>query len=159
MPEFSRVLEIAKLGVKHMQIFYRPGDSRDMDAFIHTDGHMIIPDLAKINFVYSLPGNLMKWWLPKIDVTEKNKHKTEIGSNYLKFSESECQMIDQKDLIGLYVVNAGIPHSVHMTQASVTAPRICVSITPTIKNCTRVITGCQEIVDRLEHAINILNEV
>jgi hypothetical protein len=157
LPDFADILEYAGLEIKHMQIFYRPGNSGDMNAFIHTDGHEFIPDLAKINFVFSEPGNIMKWWLPKANVTEKNRYKTEIGSNYLRFESHECTLIDEKDLIGLYVVNAGIPHSVDMSRASILTPRICVSITPVVKNSGRLIAGCQDVASRIEYAIKKLN--
>lgn len=154
-PEFMEILDVAELGIKHLQIFYRPGYSADMNAFIHTDGYDVIPDLAKINYVISGRGNIMKWWRPLSNtVLDKHRFKTEIGSKYLRFDEHECELLDQQDLAGLYVVNAGIPHSITMTNASIDNPRICVSITPTIKNSNKMISTSIEVINRLEMAIN-----
>jgi hypothetical protein len=154
--EFSKILAKANFEIGHKQIFYRPGNTKNMDAFIHTDGYNIYPDLAKINYIVSPPGNLMKWWRPKIKISEKNQFKTEIGSNYLRFDEHECELIDQTDLVGLYVVNAGIPHSVTMTQADIANPRICISITVKNKTTGKMEFKCQEVAEKLENSIKEL---
>jgi hypothetical protein len=149
--QFLKLLRLAGLAVKHAEIFYRPGTGQNMDAFIHTDGHQVVPGFAKINYIMGGSNNLMKWWRPKA-VTEKNNMTTPIGTKYLKFSEEECIELDQVDMRGLYVVNAGIPHSVSMSSGTIENPRICISVTPlsldTMKN-----VGCHTAINRIEHAL------
>jgi hypothetical protein len=151
-PDFMRLLDSAGLDVKHAEIFYRPGNGPSMDAFIHTDGHRVIPGFAKINYIIGEGGNTMKWWRP-LQVTVKNEMLTAINTKYLKFDESECQLLDQTDMIGLYVVNAGIPHSVSMIVGDVGKPRICISVTPKPKDSIKMNIGCHEANRRLTHAI------
>lgn len=153
--EFLKLLDHADLEVKHAEIFYRPGTGEMMDAFIHTDGHVVVPGFAKINYIMGGNGNTMKWWRP-LEVTEKNNMTTSINTKYLKFDEEECQLLDQVDMQGLYVVNAGIPHSVSMTAGSEVEPRICISVTPKPKNSKRMNIGCVDTVGRLNLAIEKL---
>lgn len=151
-PNFVRLLSRAGLGIKHAEIFYRPGTGEAMDAFIHTDGHRVVPGFAKINYVISEDSNIMSWWRPIGPVTEKNEMVTSVNTKYLKFERSECKLLDQVDMHGLYVVNAGIPHSVSMNAGSVDRPRICISVTPLLlENMKNV--GCREAHSRLSSAI------
>lgn len=150
--EFLRLLDVAGLDVKHAEIFYRPGNGVMMDAFIHTDGHRIVPGFAKINYIIGEGGNTMKWWRP-LQVTEKNEMVTPINTKYLKFEENECQLLDQVDMRGLYVVNAGIPHSVSMSVGDVDRPRICISVTPKLKGSDKLNVGCNETTQRLAAAL------
>lgn len=150
-PEFLEWLYRADLTVKHAEIFYRPGTGIQNDAFIHVDGHSVIPGFAKINYILGESGNIMKWWRPK-SVTEKNNMLTPIGTKYLRFSEDECVLLDQADMSGIYIVNAGIPHSVEMKSANVKEPRICISVTPlSLKTMTNV--SCNEAYRRLQYSI------
>lgn len=148
---FLHILSISGMKVKHAEIFYRPGNGKLMDAFIHTDGHRIVPGFAKINYIIGGQNNIMRWWRPK-DVQEKNNMLTPIGTKYLKFDESECTLLDEVDMQGLYVVNAGIPHSVSMTNGSIDNPRICISVTPLLKDTEKNV-ACQDASTRLSSAI------
>jgi hypothetical protein len=94
----------------------------------------------------------MKWWRP-LRLSEKNEMITPIGSKYLKFDEDECQLIDQVDMNGLYVVNAGIPHSVSMVAGDLDNPRICISVTPRPKNSDRINAGCHETTELLKNTL------
>ena len=49
--QFCELLRCSELAVKHAEVFYRPGSGDSFSAFIHTDGHTIVPGLAKINFI------------------------------------------------------------------------------------------------------------
>lgn len=147
--QFLEILDAGGLAVKHAEVFYRPGTGIMMDSFIHTDGHQVLPGLAKINYVLGDSDNTMKWWRP-YQVGEKNHMKTPIGTNYLRFEEQECTLLDSVDMHGLYVVNAGIPHSVNMSQGSVDRPRICISVTPILKKTGNNL-GCRETVARLQY--------
>lgn len=147
--EFSAMLHEVGLDVKHAEIFFRPGVGKLMDAFIHTDSHTIVPGFAKINFVYGGSNNVMRWWKPT-QVTSKNHMLTPIGTRYLHFDESECVMLDEVMMDGLYVVNAGIPHSVLMGSASVDNPRVCISVTPRLYGSEATSNvGCRDTVARL----------
>lgn len=151
--EFVDLLDRAGLEPHHAEIFYRPGNGKDMDAFIHTDGHVIVPGFAKINYVVGGANNLMKWWRPLVDVTEKNIMTTPIGTKFMYFEEKECELYDQVDMQGLYVVNAAIPHSVEMSTGTVDTPRICVSVTPKIKNSQHIVAGCMDVSIRIKSAL------
>lgn len=149
--EFLDILDRGGLAVKHAEVFYRPGTGAAMDSFIHTDGHRVVPGFAKVNYVLGGDQNIMKWWRP-LAVTEKNNMETAIGTKYLRFEEHECVLLDSVDLHGLYVVNAGIPHSVTMSSGSVSEPRICISVTPILKT-TRDNLGCRDTLSRLHYAL------
>jgi hypothetical protein len=146
--EFLTLMDECEMAVANAEIFYRPGNSRDMSAFIHTDGHKVIPGFAKINYVMGEPGNIMRWYRPKL-VSERNEMTTSIGTKYLYFGIDECTVIDKVDMSGLYVVNAGIPHSVEISAGSVTNPRICISITPKPTKGTVSNLGCHDTFTRL----------
>lgn len=153
-PDFLRLLDLAGLEVKHAEIFYRPGVGKDMDAFIHTDGHKVIPGFAKINYVMGGTNNIMKWWRPIKPVTKENQLVTSVNTKYLWFKEEDCVLYDQVDMRGLYVVNAGIPHSVSMNVGDINNPRIAISVTPKIKNSNVSNAGCVDAAARLTQAIN-----
>jgi hypothetical protein len=158
-PEFMKWLVAAGMTPHHAEIFYRPGTGELMDAFIHTDGHQleIDPGLAKINFILGGETNIMKWWRPVNGVTDENKKLTKANTQYLMFEESECKLVDEVEMNGLYVVNAGIPHSVTMNSAGIDNPRICMSVVPRlISGGTNTYLGCQEVYDRLTEAGNRL---
>lgn len=140
-------LDSAGLTVKHAEIFYRPGTGAQNDAFIHVDGHRVVPGFAKINFIIGAASNTMKWWRPNA-VTEKNNMSTPIGTKYLRFDPDECSLLDQVDMRGLYVVNAGIPHSVEMNNGSTEQPRICISVTPLYRATLRN-AACMDVAERL----------
>lgn len=145
--QFLLWLDRAELTVKHAEVFYRPGTGLQNDAFIHVDGHRVIPGFAKINYILGKSGNTMKWWRPQ-QVTEKNNMLTPIGTKYLRFDSSECVLLDQVDMSGLYIVNAGIPHSVDMGSATVDEPRICISVTPLCKTTGKNV-ACNDAYTRL----------
>jgi hypothetical protein len=153
-PDFKNLLDMAGLEVKHAEIFYRPGVGKDMDAFIHTDGHKVIPGFAKINYIIGGENNIMKWWRPVKPVTDANRLETSVQTKYLWFKEEDCDLYDQVDMKGLYVVNAGIPHSVSMNTGGVDNPRIAISITPRIKGSPVPNAGCMDASVRLTQAIN-----
>lgn len=152
--DFLRLLEDAGLYAKHAEIFYRPGTGEDMDAFIHVDGHEIIPGLAKINFIIGGKGNVMRWWKPLIPISDENKLITKAGTQYLAFEERHCELIDEVEMSdGLYVVNAGIPHSVTMNRGDIDNPRICISVVPRlIEKDAPINTGCWDAYTRLVDA-------
>lgn len=149
---FLNILTKAGMTPKHAEIFYRPGIGELMDAFIHTDGHQVIPGFAKINFILGGTGNIMKWWRPKT-VTEKNNMFTPIGTKYLKFSSDECILLEQTEMLGLYVINAGIPHSVEMRKGSPDVPRICISVTPLLTDINKNV-GCADAYNRLNNILS-----
>lgn len=151
--DFLKILDSVDLTVKHAEIFYRPGKGAAMDAFIHTDGHRVVPGFAKINFILGSGGNLMRWWRPH-SVNEKNNMLTPIGTKYLRFDEGECDLLDEVDMRGLYLVNAGIPHSVTMVDGSPETPRICISVTPLDKT-SRLNVRCADAWNRFQSFYNI----
>lgn len=140
-PQFLEILSAGGMEVFHSEVFFRPGTGELYDAFIHTDGHKILPCMAKINWVMGDPGNLMSWYLPKVDPTEDNELITKAGTKYLVFEENQVDLLDQVDMNGLYVVNAGIPHGVKMLSGSSANPRVAVSIVPRIKGQTTSMGG------------------
>ena len=152
--EFKQLLDLAGLEVKHAEIFYRPGVGKNMDAFIHTDGHRVIPGFAKINYIIGGENNIMKWWRPLKPVTDANRMETSVNTKYLSFKEEDCELYDQVDMQGLYVVNAGIPHSVSMNTGGVDNPRIAISVTPRIRGSSVPNAGCMDTSIRLTQAIN-----
>ena len=155
-PEFLKLLDVAGLEVKHAEIFYRPGVGKEMDAFIHTDGHKVIPGFAKINYIIGGTSNIMKWWRPTRPVTAENQMETPVKTKYLWFKEEDCVLYDQVDMQGLYVVNAGIPHSVSMNVGDINNPRIAISVTPRVKGGASPNAGCVDTATRLTRAINEL---
>lgn len=147
--QFSDLLSCSELAVKHAEVFYRPGVGDLYSAFIHTDGHAIVPGLAKINFIIGGASNIMTWYLPKGEVKNHNNMVTKAGTKYLAFASDEVNVIDQCDMSGLYVINAGIPHSVGMVNGSVAAPRICISITPTKLGGSGQVMACNAAYNQL----------
>lgn len=129
-PVFLEIMTAGGMEVFHSEAFFRPGTGELYDAFIHTDGHEVVPCMTKFNWVVGDEGNLMNWYVPHREVTDSNRLTTRAGTKYLVFEEEEVELIDQLDMQGLYVVNAGIPHGVKMTSGSSTNPRTCVSIVP-----------------------------
>ena len=150
---FLNLMDTAGMTPKHAEVFYRPGNGLMMDAFIHTDGHRVIPGFAKINYILGGSGNIMNWWRPK-SVSEKNNMLTPIGTKYLRFTKDECTLLDSVEMLGLYVINAGIPHSVEMSSGSVEQPRICISVTPLLKETMNNVE-CNDAYARLESAISL----
>lgn len=146
--EFKDILEQTSMTVRHAEIFFRPGTGEEFDAFIHTDGHKIVNGLAKINFVISNDDNIMRWYMPIVPVTEDHVMTTKVGTKYLNFKPEEVEIVDEVDLKGLAVVNAGIPHSVTMTSADHTSPRICISLVPRDKKTLENL-GCNDAYIRL----------
>lgn len=130
-PRFIDLMEWGGMKIKHCEVFYRPGTGEDFDAFIHVDGHKVVDCVAKINWVQGGTGNVMHWWMPRVAVEERHQLVTNAGTKYLTFPRDEVMEIDATDMHGLYVVNAGIPHSVDMNVGSPDEPRICLSIVPT----------------------------
>lgn len=128
--EFKDILAHGNMVVQHIDLFYRPGVGEEFDAFIHTDGHQIVRGLAKINFIIGGENNIMSWYMPSVQVTEDHVKTTNVGTKYLNFKPDEVNLIDEAELNGLYVVNAGIPHGVKMTQGGIDKPRICISLVP-----------------------------
>lgn len=140
-PQFLEILSAGGMELFHSEVFFRPGTGELYDAFIHTDGHKILPCMAKINWVVGDPGNLMSWYLPKVEPTKDNELTTKAGTKYLVFEEDQVDLLDQLDMNGLYVVNAGIPHGVKMLSGSSTNPRVAVSIVPHLKGKTASMGG------------------
>jgi hypothetical protein len=147
--EFIAMLDAIGAEVRHGEVFYRAGAGSDLDSLIHTDAHQIYPGLAKINYVIGGEKNLMKWYRPRIPFTAKNLYTTPIGTKYIAFAKKDCDVYDQVDMQGTYIVNAAIPHSVEMTNGSVDNPRICVSITPRIKGQDGNM-GCYDLKTKLD---------
>jgi hypothetical protein len=73
----------------------------------------------------------MHWFKPVVEIQSRHQLITNAGTKYLTFLPEDVKEIDSTDMHGLYVVNAGIPHSVDMTAGSPDEPRICLSIVPT----------------------------
>lgn len=157
-PEFNKLLNDCNLYARHAEVFHRPGTGELMDAFIHVDGHEVVPELAKINYIIGGEGNIMQWWRPKGPVTEENKLTTKAQTQYLAFEEHECDLIDEIEMTdGLYVVNAGIPHSVIMRRGDAARPRICISIVPrSIEKDAPSNAGCWDVYQRLSEGISKL---
>jgi hypothetical protein len=155
--DFLELLDLAGLEAKHAEIFYRPGTGKLMDAFIHTDGHRVVPGFAKINYVLGGESNIMKWWKPLKPVTAANMMETSVKTKYLSFKEEDCELYDQVDMQGLYVVNAGIPHSVSMNTGSIDNPRIAISVTPRLKDGASQNVGCVQASYRLAQALSIFS--
>lgn len=151
--EFKELLHAANMAVDHVEVFYRPGTGEKFDAFIHTDGHIIADGLAKINLILGGADNIMRWYLPNIPVGPEHVRVTKADTKYLVFSPSEVDEIDSVEMQGLYVVNAGIPHSVDMNRGSPTAPRICLSVVPKDLE-TGNLLGCNDVYDRLMVDVN-----
>lgn len=78
---------------------------------------------------------------------------TKVGTKYLVFQSDEVTEIDRAEMQGLYLVNAGIPHSVDMNRGSPDAPRICLSIVPKDKDTGKLL-GCGDVYDRLSELTN-----
>ena len=147
--EFIAMLDSIGAEVGHAEVFYRAGQGQDLDSVIHTDSHEIFPGLAKINYITGGEKNLMKWYRPRVPFTEKNLYKTPIGTKYISFPREDCDVYDQVDMQGTYIVNAAIPHSVEMTNGSLESPRICISVTPRLKGQITNM-GCNDLKMRLD---------
>jgi len=146
--EFKDILAHTSMVVRHAEIFYRPGVGEEFDAFIHTDGHQIVEGLAKINFIIGGENNIMSWYIPHVPITDSHIKTTSVGTKYLNFEPNEVNLIDEAELNGLYIVNAGIPHGVKMTQGGINKPRICISLVPRDKTTLENI-GCEDAYLRL----------
>jgi hypothetical protein len=155
-PVFLEILSMGGMEIYHCEVFFRPGTGELYDAFIHTDGHELAPCVAKINWVVSDPGNLMSWYLPKAEVNQSNELITKAGTKYLVFEDSQVDLLDQVDMQGLYVVNAGIPHGVKMLSGSSDNPRVAVSIVPRIKG-EKISMGGIDVYLRLLYGASKLN--
>ena len=147
--KFLKVLDDIGAEVDHAEVFYRAGQGPELDSLIHTDSHEIFPSLAKINYITGGGKNLMKWYRPRVPFTEKNLHITPAGTKYIRFAKKDCDIYDQVDMQGLYIVNAAIPHSVEMTNGSAASPRICISVTPRLKGQINNM-GCNDLQRRLD---------
>lgn len=146
--EFKDILAQTNMVVKHAEIFYRPGVGEGFDAFIHTDGHRIVHGMAKINFIIGGEHNIMSWYIPNVPVTDDHIKTTNVGTKYLNFEPNEVDLIGETELKGLYIVNAGIPHGVKMTEGGINKPRICISLVPRdIKTLENI--GCYDAYLRL----------
>ena len=130
-PVFADIMAWGGMKVKHSEVFYRPGTGENFDAFIHVDGHKVVECVGKINWVIGAKGNVMNWFKPVVEIQSRHQMITNAGTKYLTFLPEDVERIDTTDMHGLYVVNAGIPHSVDMTAGSPDEPRICLSIVPT----------------------------
>lgn len=130
-PVFVDIMGWGGMKVKHSEVFYRPGTGENFDAFIHVDGHKVVECVGKINWVIGAKGNVMNWFKPVVEIQTRHQMITNAGTKYLTFLPEDVERIDTTDMHGLYVVNAGIPHSVDMTAGSPDEPRICLSIVPT----------------------------
>lgn len=146
--KFKDILAHTSMVVRHAEIFYRPGVGEGFDAFIHTDGHKIVNGLAKINFIIGGENNIMSWYIPNVPVTDDHVKTTKVGTKYLNFEPNEVDMIAEAELNGLYIVNAGIPHGVKMTEGGINKPRICISLVPRDKE-TGENLGCEDAYLRL----------
>lgn len=129
-PVFVDIMNWGGMKVKHCEVFYRPGTGEEFDAFIHVDGHKVVDCVGKINWVLGAKGNVMHWFKPVVEIQSRHQLTTNAGTKYLTFLPSDVEEIDSVDMHGLYVVNAGIPHSVDMKAGSPDEPRICLSIVP-----------------------------
>lgn len=130
-PIFVDIMEWGGMKIKHCEVFYRPGTGETFDAFIHVDGHKVVECIGKINWVLGAKGNVMNWFEPLVEIEARHQLITNAGTKYLTFLPEDVKKIDSTDMHGLYVVNAGIPHSVDMIEGSPDEPRICLSIVPT----------------------------
>jgi hypothetical protein len=148
--KFLKMLDSIGVEVGHAEIFYRAGQGTELDSVIHTDIHRIVPSLAKINYVIGGEQNLMKWYRPRVPFTDSNLYVTPIGTKYISFPRKDCDVYDQVDMQGLYIVNAAIPHSVEMTNGSADNPRICISVTPKLKGSIHNM-NCNELKRRLDN--------
>lgn len=128
---FIDIMEWGGMKIKHSEVFYRPGTGKIFDAFIHVDGHRVVDGIGKINWVIGAKGNVMHWFEPIGEIQSRHQLMTGVGTKYLAFLPEDVKKIDSADMHGLYVVNAGIPHSVEMVAGSTAEPRICLSIIPT----------------------------
>lgn len=151
--EFIDILRAGNMTVKHSEVFYRPGTGTEFDAFIHTDGHKIFEGLAKINLILGGNKNIMRWYTPLGPVKPENLMTTKANTKYLVFQSDEVNEIDSVEMQGLYVVNAGIPHSVDMYRGSPDNPRVCLSIVPKDIHTGKVLK-CIDVYNRLVNAVN-----
>jgi hypothetical protein len=152
--EFKEMIKFGEMEIKHAEIFYRPGVGEGFDAFIHTDGHEIVEGLAKINFIIGGEHNTMQWYVPNVELNENHIKKTSVNTKYLSFEPDEVDMIDETEMSGLYIVNAGIPHGVKMTEGGINKPRICISLVPKLigsNNATNI--GCEDAYLRLLYSM------
>jgi hypothetical protein len=129
--KFIEMMEWGGMTIKHSEVFYRPGTGETFDAFIHVDGHKLVDCIGKINWVIGARGNIMHWFETVVEIQPRHMLVTNAGTKYLTFLPEDVKKIDSTDMHGLYVVNAGIPHSVDMIDGSPDEPRICLSIVPT----------------------------
>lgn len=157
--EFKEMLKYGEMEVHHAEIFYRPGVGEGFDAFIHTDGHQIVEGLAKINFIIGGEHNTMQWYIPTVEVTQKHVKKTRVNTKYLTFDPDEVELVDETEMQGLYIVNAGIPHGVKMTEGGINKPRICISLVPKLINATDSNTGCEDAYIRLLYGMFKMNHI
>jgi len=139
--QFKEMMLRGGMVVKHSEVFFRPGVGEDFDAFIHVDGHRVVPCIAKINYVIGESDNIMRWYMPRVRVEDRHQLVTNAGTKYLAFPPEDVMEIDHLDMSGLYVVNAGIPHSVQMKNGTPDRPRICLSIVPMLKNSKSELGG------------------
>ncbi len=153
--EFKEMIKHGEMEIKHAEIFYRPGVGEGFDAFIHTDGHEIVEGLAKINFIIGGDHNTMQWYIPQVEVTEEHVRVTKVNTKYLTFKEHEVEMIDETEMNGLYIVNAGIPHGIKMTEGGINKPRICISLVPRLinHNVLNNNIGCEDAYIRLLYSM------
>jgi hypothetical protein len=127
------------------EFFYRgqPG----ADGYIHTD-HTVLDHRAKVNQIFFDEVSSLNWHLPKPGITFKPGTTSTIGTGEMKFDEDQVTFLDRVTGTGIFVVNAGIPHSVTMRGWR----RLCVSILLGDKK-TRAPISCQDLEDRINSLI------
>ena len=102
-----------KLGIVilHPEIFYTPPQ---LGINIHVDGTVVDANaICKLNWVFGAPGSYMTWWKLKDPNTQLNRHKTQIGTEYLLFDQHDCEVVWQQEIHQPTLINAGIPHNMH----------------------------------------------
>jgi hypothetical protein len=139
-PVFLNIMDVGGLSLSHSEVFFRPGTGEDFDAFIHVDGYDL-QLVTKFNWIVGDRGNTMQWYMPNVKISEKHQLMTKVDTKYLVFDSNEVDLIDEVDLHGLYVVNAGIPHGVKMISGTSKTPRIAVSIVPRLKSNDTISPG------------------
>ena len=89
--------------------FYTPpGADRGLP---HVDS-MELNNMVKLNYIIGGKNTVMQWF--KFNGNNKNiiHQHNGLGSGYLKFDQSMCELIWEEEIKGPCLVNAGIPHNV-----------------------------------------------
>ena len=116
---FIKWLHSLGVFIVHADVFYTLPNTQ---YAIHKD-HFNKADFPKLNIIYSGQGSTMNWYTVKPGKTGKTTEYPD-KNPYVTFDPQDVELLQQHELLGTNLVQAGIPHNVTAT----VQPRWCISM-------------------------------